>query len=240
METDSKVVAEMVQSGEYFEQSRAWYQAIYIGPISERTFFLLIAVFAALIGLMAASAVMTILPITDRPGIMLSNQRIDDAVPALVKLKQAKSMPAKDALQRFYVSNYVIKRESYAAAEYESNYRFIQAQSDPSALAEYVARYDRAVLSSPAAILAETGKRITTIQSIEVNDAVEPKLATVQFSTDIEGIEHGSSANWTAVLQFYYTDLTVVSVKDPVTGVESFKTQDPQFQVVNYALTQAR
>ena len=103
-----------------------------------------------------------------------------------------------------------------------------------------MARYERASPNSPAAILGSTGQRVVDITSVEINDQVEPRVATVQFSTEVQGINSGSRANWTAIIQYYYNDMVVTSFADPATGVEKFETQDPQFKVVQYALTQTR
>ncbi len=240
MGTDSKQLANAIKSGEYFEQSRAWYQTMYIGPISERAFFLVILAFSAAIAALAFLALMLFLPTTERPGLLVPNEQIDDAIPRLVKIKEQKDIPLNLAMKRFYITSYVTKREGYSAEEYLVNSRFIQAQSDEPTAAKYVATYDQFNPNSPAAILGANGRRLVTVNSIEFNDAVEPKIATVQFSTDIDGVPQGSHANWTATIAFYYTEMLVTPTVDPETGKKTFKTQDPQFQVVNYALTQQR
>lgn len=239
MDTKPKQLSELIKSGEYYEKSRDWYRTIYIGPISERGFFLIIAFMASVIAVMGFMALFYILPITDRPGIMISNTRMDDAIPKIVRLKEGRTV-LNEALQQFFIKTYVTKREGYRAAEYDMNYRFIRAQSDENAFEEYAARYDRNNLKSPAAILGAAGSRVVTITSVELNNSVEPRTATVEFSTDIQGINNGSHANWTAVLQYYYNDMVVTSIVDPITQAEKFETQDPQFKVVHYALTQAR
>lgn len=239
MDAYSKELAAKIESGEYFEASRAWYQAIYIGSVSERALFLVIAGMASVVALLAIMSLKALLPITERQGILISASRIDDTVPQMVPLKsQGDSL--RHALQNFFLRSYVYKRESYSAADFAANYRFIQAQSDPSVFAEYHALYGEQQVNSPVSILGATGRRLVTIHSIDINDSVEPNLATVKFSTEVVGVGAGSHANWTAVLQFYYTDLSVVPTVDATTGVRGYRTQDPLFQVVHYALTQDR
>lgn len=103
---------------------------------------------------------------------------------------------------------------------------------------DYVAVYGSQNPQSPAAILGARGSRIVEIQSIAINDTVEPNTATVQFTTELKGTETTSKTRWTATLQYLYSDLTVEPVIDPETGKENITTQDPQFQVVNYVLSQ--
>jgi type IV secretory pathway component VirB8 len=237
MDTDSKQIAEMVRSGEYFEQSRQWYRTIYIGPLSERTFFLLISLMAGLVAFFAFVAILAFLPVTDRPPLLVATDRIDETVPHLQEL-QPKGMPINTALMRFFAKTYVERREGYSADSYARDYYFIKAQSDPIAFKDYLASYGSTNPQSPAAILGRQGKRRVTIESIDIRSGSDPKTATVQFSTDVEGTSNPTHAEWTAVLQFYYTDLVVTPVRDLQTNQEIFKTQDPQFQVVNYVLTQ--
>lgn len=231
----------MVRSGEYYERSREWYQAMYVGPISERAFFFVVAGMAGFIAVLAFIALMIFLPVTDRPGIMISSQRVDETVPRLINLK-TKNQRMDVALQRFFLSNYVARREGYSMFEYPTNYQFIRAQSDATTFNDYVARYDRSNPNSPAAILAEIGTRVVEVQSIDLNSSADPKVATVNFTTQVLGIGtgEGQRASWTATIQYYFSDLVVTPTLDSETGEEVLKTQDPQFQVVSYVLTQAK
>ena len=237
METQSQKIAKMVESGAYFEESRGWYRAMYIGPIAERTFFLIIAIMAGLVAFFGFLSVLVFLPVTDRPGIIIANNEIDENIPYLLPIKQ-KGEAIRPALQRFFVATYVLKRESYDADGYAANYYFIQAQSDAPTFAGYVAQDGNQNPQSPVATLGAAGKRFVGINSVAINDLVDPKVATVNFTTETHAGGEPVLTNWTATLQFYYSDLIVNPATDPKTGRETLKTQDPQFQVVNYAVTQ--
>ena len=238
MDTHSKQIAEMVQSGEYFKRSRAWYRALYIAPIAERSFFLLIAGLAGFTALLSIIALGGLMPLVDHPAILLSTPHVDDVVPRLTKLAE-KDQPMSQELMKFYVTSYVQSREGYDSKFYPIFYHFIQAQSDKPTFEKYQALYDRSNKQSPAAMLGATGKRLVTIDSITLKTDTDPKLAIVQFTTQIEGGESTARTHWTANLQFYYSDLVVTPTKNADTGEEGFSTQDPQFQVVDYALTKA-
>lgn len=237
MDSPSKQISEMVRTGAYFEESRAWYQLKYIGPIAERTFFLIIAILAGLIAFFAFLAVMMFLPLTDKRAVIVPNDRIDDAIPSLVRLRP-KDMSMSTALMRFFAASYVIKRESYTDESYETNMNFVKVQSDPTTFAKYQAQYDRSNRQSPAAILNNVGERKVMLKSVNINSYSNPMTATVTFSTDVTGYTEALHADWTAILQFYYTDLVVTQATDPTTHKPTVKTQDPQFQVVSYELKQ--
>jgi len=235
---DFERVAEMVRSGDYFKQARAWYETLYVGPIAERSFFLVIFMLAGFIGLVGFVAVMSFLPITDRPPILVRNHKLDDVVLGLSPLRE-KGGQVNPSLQRFFVSSYVYARESYDPKAYAKSYQFIRAQSDSTTGEAYSAQYGRENPQSPAAILGSQGQRLVHIRSVRIRDDVEPKIATVEFSTEVLGYTQPLRANWTAVLQFYYDGLVVNFNADTATDDAVMRTQDPVFRVVGYELTQA-
>ncbi len=237
MDPQSREIADKVRSGEYFQHARSWYQAIYIAPIAERTFFLIVAAISIVIGAFGVASVFGFLPLTDHPPVLLRTNDVDRTVPELHALKRAGQTP-NSALIHFFISNYVQMREGYDYGNYEMNRGFVRSHSDDPTFRNYDAIYNRDSKQSPAAILGKRGERVVSIQSISINTTSEPKLATVQFMTELEGTDNPSRTYWTAVLQFYYSELLVTNSIDPETGEPTFTTQDPQFQVVDYALTQ--
>lgn len=238
MEPNNTEIAQLVRSGEYYKQARGWYETIYIGPVSERAFFLVIAVLCGLIGLFGFIGLKGFLPVTEIEPVMVRAERIDETRPRL-SLIGTRHGSINPAIMRFFIRAYVEKRESYSRTEFDADYLFVKAQSDAPTFAAYDARYNKSNPQSPAARLGWAGVRHVTVQSIRVDEGADPKRATVKFSTTVDGVGAPTYANWTAVLQFYYTDLVVTTETDPETGDDVLQTQDPQFQVVNYELQQA-
>lgn len=230
--------SQLVESGEYFERARAWYRAIYVAPISERSFFMVIAGAAAAVALVGFVGMTMLLPLTDRPAVLLSSADVDNDLPRLEKLRPSGSA-THEALMRFFVGRYVLARESYAAADYAANYNFIHAQSDAPTFDRYAAIYDKSNPESPAARLGESAARAVTINSIVIDESKDPAIANVSFTTEIVGRDLPSRTNWTATLQFVFTDLVLVESVDPKTGKKTQTTEDPQFKVVDYVLTKA-
>lgn len=237
MDENARQIAEMVRNGSYFEQSRAWYQAIYIGPVAERTFFLLVALLAGLVALVSVFAVMGFLPVVERPPLLMSTQRVEDTWLRIEPLKE-KGYTLNEAMLRFYVRNYVEKRESYDKNRYAANYNFVIAQSDQPTAHAFMGDYSPQNPKSPAALLGTKGTQNITIHSLKIDTSAEPQEAVVRFSTQLDGFGQRPPTNWMAKLQFYYTDMVVATAIDAETGEESLHTQDPQFQVVHYELTE--
>lgn len=228
----------MIRSGQYFTEARAWYAAMYIGPIAERSFFLIIAALATMIALVGFLAVSGLMPITERPGIIIRSDRIDEVVPHLSRVKPV-GTPIEPAMETAFLELYVNKREGYEVSHYVSNYAFVVAHSDQPTGAAYAQMYAGTNPQSPAAILGYNGQRIVQVDSIQINDKVEPRTATIAFHTDLINVAANSATTrWTAQLQYYYTPTIVTPGKD-ATGNATITTQDPQFQVVNYVLTKA-
>ena len=238
MQSDTEHVTEMVRNGEYYEEARRWYRAIYIGPVSERAFFAVIAASAILVSALAVIAILSFLPTTERRPVLISNSRIDETRPRITAL-HPKETSLNAALMHFFVSKYVESREGYSAQHYDENYRFVLAQSDPATGREYVGIAGRQNPQSNAALLQDTGRRSIAVDSLSIGGSSDPKQATVRFtaSTISGGME--TQTHWIATLQFYYTDLVVKEIGSPSMGKVEMQTQDPQFQVVSYVVKQA-
>lgn len=235
---DEQDASEMIRQGTYFEQARQWYTAMYIGPISERSFFLLLGLLAVLVGICGFAAFIGLTPLTERPPIVVRNERLDDSVPSLIRLR-SKDQPVNEALRLYFVKQYVISRESYTATDYVKNFRFVTTHSDAGTAATYIAAAGPDNPRNPAALLGAYGTR-----RVEINSAVLSKVegrdrATVRFSTELGGSIAASKTQWTATIDFNYSDAQVTETTNPETGEKVASLQQPEFQVVSYALTQA-
>ncbi len=231
MSSEQQEVAELVRSGRYFDEARGWYKALYIGPISERSFFLVIAVLATLVSLMALAAVDALLPLHQQVGLLMRNPDIDRRQMSLVGLRpQGKSL--NSSLEKFFVVQYVLDRESYLPVSYAADSAFVRAHSDANVLAQYDALYSPANPRSPANILGNTGKRLVSIGDVKGRLDKQFHVGTVKFSTALEGVGIEAKTQWTATVSYYYSPLRTKY------GPDGLYVQDPQFKVVSYAVTQ--
>lgn len=231
-------VNELIRSGSYFEEARRWYQTLYIGPIAERTFFLIVASLAGLVALAGIISVLSLLPIIERPALLIPNDRLSEVALGLKRMR-THYRPIDQAMQEFFVKQYVFMRESYDAVHYPKDYAFIHAHSDKPTFDAYANSYDTANPESPLVTLGERGQRLVRIHWADVNESSEPKVATVRFSTETIIGDAATIREWTATIGFYYSALAVTPVTDPATGEMRTQTQEPVFKVVNYVLTPA-
>lgn len=228
--------AELLRSGQYYEQARDWYRVKYIGPLSERNLFLVIGILAALVGLVGFIAFLGLVPLAEKPGLIYKNDRINDAAPSLIRLRNG-SEDINDTIKRTLVLYYLNARESYAADSFGRNSLFVTAHSDAAVASQYAAAVNPSNPRSPAALLGRAGTRQVQVLSYNVRKTGETQTATVKFSTEIVSITSLNKTQWTAVIEFLYSDAVVQDTTDPETGKKDITLQEPFFQVVNYALS---
>ena len=244
MTEDYKKIAESIRNGKYFGDARGWYEAVYIGPISERSFFLIIAVLATFVAIFGGLSVKRLMPITKHQAILIyAGERAEEVHASLVELAPNR-IPMNPAIAQFFTATYVQLRESYDSRSFTANARFIQGQSDKAAYAAYAAAYNPANAASPFAEMGDLGQRQVVLDNIEIksiktlDDAPGRMNATVVFTTESTGVATPTKTRWTANIEFIYTELTTKMVDNAETRQKDLQITDPKFQVVNYVLQQ--
>ena len=242
MSEDHKKIAESIRSGKYFTDARGWFESIYIGPVSERSFFLIIAVLAGLIALFGFVSISRLMPLTRHEPILIrAGERPEEVTASLVPLAphHAEQNPA---ITEFFLTRYVQMRESFDARTFLADARFVQAQSTPQAYAAFVQAYNPQNPQSPFAPLGDLGQRFVTVDSIKQvrlkNAQPGQGEAVVAFSTETESVSNPTTTKWTATIDYIYTGLETKVVVDPTTKQQDLEVTDPHFQVVNYVLSQ--
>ncbi len=236
MTDESHKIADSIRSGRYFEDARAWYQAIYIGPVSERSFFLIIAALASVTALLAIVSVFSLMPLTSRPAIIIPSQSsAQDVVPRLTNLRQNREDP-QQAVAQFFVLQYVAARERYAAATLQENALFVHAQSDEATYNAYLAQYDASNPQSPTVKLGRQGVVDIEVQAVRMDFKGDGGTAEVDFTTESSGLAAPEKTRWTAMLKYRYTEMGIDMVDNTQTGAIENTFRDPKFQVVGYAV----
>jgi type IV secretory pathway component VirB8 len=237
MNQEQDEVAALMRSGKYYEEARSWYRSLYIGPISERSFFLLISGLAILTAFIGFIGVMMISPVRETVPMLIKTNQPDVEYPLTSALRSA-GEPVDVALERFFVMQYVGSRESYDAKSYAQDSAFVRAHSDPTTANAYSAVYGSANPRSPVNVLAQTGKRQVVMLGVEMPRTPpvqgQPQTAIVKFSTELVGIGVPAKTQWTATVSYYYSPLTIAEQPDS----EELQVKDSQFQVVSYAVSQ--
>lgn len=233
MADDAQKVAQLIRSGAYFREAKAWYQTIYVRPIGERSFFLVVGVLAALIAVCGFIAFVHLLPIKARPPILVATEAIDETIPSLTRLR-AQSEPIDPAMLRFFLKAYVLQRESYAANRAEAAQAFVIAHTDARIAGSYTAAIAPENPQSPVNVLGQGGQRQIDITGVTWNTMETPPSAVVTYFVYDWINGQSSSKKAQATLRYDYAPLKVKEVVDKASGQIIIQTEEPQFQVVQY------
>ena len=242
MTEDHKKIAESIRSGKYFVDARDWFEAVYIGPVSERSFFLIIATLAGLIALFGFISISRLMPMTKHEPILIrAGDRAQEVQASLVPLAPHHAAQ-NPAITQFFLARYVEMRESFDARTFLADARFLQSQSTPDAYAMFVQAYNPQNPQSPFAALGDLGQRLVTVDDVKQvrvkNPPAGQQQAVVTFSTETVGVSNPDTQKWTATIDYIYTSLATKEVVNPETKEKDLEVTDPHFQVVNYVLSQ--
>jgi len=237
MNKDEQDIAQSVRNGSYFKEALAWYQALYINPVAERAQFLIIGIIASLVGVCGVLAMLRLLPITARPPILLPSSAVYQEIPRITPLRERQE-PLNVAMRRFFLVSYVSARESYIAGEFPRAYAFVGAHSDQSVAQEYLVAISRDNPQSALRQVGDTGKRQIEVQSLVLNEKIDPPIATVTYTQYDTVGEQNTQTLWQAEIVYNYTPLNVKEVVDKDSGETIIETEEPQFQVIKYARQQ--
>ncbi len=233
MSSEHEEIAERIEDGTYFEEARKWYNQIYISPISERISFIIITGFSIFIFIVAFLALLYLLPIKPRIPFVYHAKDMFHETPRMERLKKA-SEPPNPSLVNYYLGTYVEMRESYSEATYVLNQNFVKEYSDPRVFNEYFRMTSPNNPRSPIRQYGQYSKIGAVVRGIKYDRTTEPARAIVRFSTIIVEPSDKTVTEWTADIEFYYTDLIERDVINEDTGEIYLEYDEPTFQVVGY------
>jgi type IV secretory pathway component VirB8 len=237
MAEDNRKIAESVRNGEYFEQARGWFQAVYIGPISERSFFLLVAILSGVIAVCSALSVLRMMPLTSKIPVVVHAP--EDYAGKSLKIKPLgnEGDSVNNAMLKHLVSNYVVAHEGYNSRTLISDGMIVYSNSSPDIYAAYQAAADPQNPQSYFARLGQVGQRIIEIKSVSTSGDGEGR-AKVVFTSQYKGVEDNQKTRWTAKLNYTYTGVQTDIVYDEESRQEVLQATEPKFQVTKYELEQ--
>lgn len=230
---DLEDISQAIADGSYFEEGRKWYNVRYIGPISERIFFIIIAIIAIFITFCAAMSVVNLLPIKPRIPFVFRAKDIIGEIPRMERFKAANE-PANPALIRYFLSTYVEMREAYDEGRFLMRYAFTRQYSDAQTFREYDRLTNPNNPRSPISRYGKYADVTVTVTNVQYDRSVTPYRAIVDFSTEIIGTDQKKKTSWTATISFEYTDLTETTHFDERINDYVLEYSEPAFKVLSY------
>lgn len=233
MTSDQDSMSQQIEDGRYFYEARQWYNLLYIGPIPERIFFLIITSISLVIFVFAITSVYNLLPIKPRVPFVYRASDMLNELPSMIRFK-APNEPSNPALIKYHLGLYTTMRESYDEKHFLLRWAYAKHYSDPSAFQEY----DRLTNpNNPRSAIRQFGKYSdvkVTIESVTYNREVIPYKGVVNYSTELVGPGVKKKTNWTANLTFEYTDLTETDHFDEKLKDYVLTYKEPTFRVLSY------
>ncbi|MFO1243302.1 MAG: VirB8/TrbF family protein [Rickettsiales bacterium] len=234
-------IAESIRSGDYFRQSQAWYTTIYMSILSERFFFIVLTMIAAITMFFAALAVIGLMPITKQVPFFYVSRDINSELPVMTPLRTDEMQSVNDALRRYFVSAYIKNREEYSLDKLQAQFRMIQKHSDENAFSVYRRFIDPSNPRSPITLYQRLSIKNVSVISISIQpDPSKPGHynATAEFSARVKSFGKETVSTWQAQMLFNYTDLNVDQTEEKADN--SLKVTPMTFTVLEYTSRELR
>lgn len=244
MPSEPSRIAQSLEDGSYFKEARAWYSSIYLSVLSERYFFIILTTIATLTGMIALLALIRLMPLNPREPFIYLAQNAYLEIPVVKPIKTYRKQDINDALRRFFLAEFVLRREGYSSSTLTQRLNFVRNHSSKEAYMRYARMMDMRNPSSPVQKLGIYVTRNPTVQQSGVVIQPEPNKpgyykATVPFSVSLYGNADARVTNYLADVTFYYKDLIVAQTKD-MEEDKPFEITPMRFIVTEYDSRQLR
>jgi type IV secretory pathway component VirB8 len=213
-------IAETIESGEFFQESKKWYKVLYLSILTDRCFYIMIMLLAGLSALFGIIGFLQLLPISPTQPLLFPMKDSIRDTPLMSRLRDDIYEPVNLALARYHVDAYVRKREDYDFEKVQSRFRFLKGYSDKATMDAYSRYINPASPRSPINKYQKNASRNIDVTSITVRRAdgqiinweTQDKgnlIADVYFSArELYPIKVQDS-NWRATVEFYYDPLRI-------------------------------
>ncbi len=253
-------IAESIENGSFFEESKKWYRTLYLSILTDRCFYIIVTIIATLAALFAIFGLLRLLPISPAEPMLFPMKNTLRDTPIMSRLRDDIYEPVNLALARYHVKAYVKKREDYDFERVQSRFRFLKGYSDKTTMETY-SRYINP--ASPRSPINKYQK--STVRDIEITDTIIRKAdGTAEDIIDWSEIEKNAFvadvyfsarelypnkvqySNWRATIEFDYDPLHI-DQRDPTVAemllgmpkeiVEAEQNIEPMtFLVTNYTV----
>ena len=227
-------IAQKIRDGSYFEDGKKWYDLIYISPISERIYFIIVTIFSIIIFLMALISLYNLLPIVPREAFVYNSGDIVKETPDIIKLRTGDETP-DEAIIKFYLEQYVKRRESYSEKDFKTNVYFIRNYSKHNIFSSYYHSVNPDNSRSPVRKLGRGGKIAINITNITHEFVKKSNNAVINFDKEIITSSGRIKSNWTATIKLDYKGIELEEAYDEDKGKYYLATtKNPLFKVNKY------
>lgn len=226
LQDESQVIAKKIRSGEFFNESRAMYDAAVHDPMAERYFYLLVTALAACIFLTAIIAANGLYPLKVTAPFIVANPNLVDDVPNIRTLITREGEDPSAALLSFVLDQYVRAREEYQIDTFERNISAVRGHSTDEVFAEFERMIDPRNPASPVTLYQRHSVRRAQIYAIR--PALSGPGLEILFETSIEGKNEVKRTRWQAGIVFDYSG---VELDEETGAIKPFQFLVTQYKV---------
>lgn len=188
----------------YYHEAGSWAEDRSDALRASRRIAWIVAAIACVLALILAVVIIALMPLKTVVPYTLLVDRHTGYVQALKPIDAEKIAPDTALTQSFLVQ-YVVARESFDAAELQTNYRKVSLWSAGPARSEYTSSVQ---ISNPASPLASLPR--TTVIDVQVKSvsSLGPNTALVRFDTQRRdaGGRVSPAQSWVSIIRYRYSD----------------------------------
>ena len=189
--------------GKYFEASRTWEYDRFRAAAGREKLAWTIAVVAAILAIVAVLAVAMLTPLKTVQPYVIRVDRSSGETQIVTALKGPKPRTYEDAVNRYFISQYVRLREGWLNDAARENAYAVMLMSDQNEAQRYLSGVQSSNRTAPSNIYGDKGFVSVAIRSISF---LSPSVAQVRYTKVINyGRSTPVAQNWNAILTFKFT-----------------------------------
>lgn len=198
MDTLLKSVQDYIKSGEYFIDSRKWYNSTYIYPLVQKSVLLCFFVIILILSIVMVVNLNSLFPIIQQVRYTITAEKLTNAT--ITNANHVKN-DAITSIADIMIRNYVVHRESYDYELLRRQFQFIQNNSTRIVFLQFVNLMNIDNPLSPVMRYQRNFKRSIEISSITYhkNNVVEVIFTSLVKNISKEILEH---AVWKVMISF--------------------------------------
>jgi type IV secretory pathway component VirB8 len=238
--------AAAIEDRSYFKESRKFYSVLYMSILPERYLYIVLTFIASITAFMALYALFMLLPVKPTQPILFPMQNVLKDIPLVKELRISPYQPVNEALQDYFLKEYVKKREDYSFETIQSTFRFLRRYSDDEVMGIYRRYIDPSSPRSPINRYEKKATRDTKIEQVVIRradgieeedwDAERTYIATINFEANVINPLNIEVSHWQAQITFDYVPLKMTQPDDPEKG--KLKVEPMAFKVTDYSVVE--
>ncbi|PIR31944.1 MAG: hypothetical protein COV36_06130 [Alphaproteobacteria bacterium CG11_big_fil_rev_8_21_14_0_20_44_7] len=183
MDEEKKIVAEMIESGTYYDEALSWYNSIHVRPRTQIAQLIILLLLSLTFLGIAGIAFFKIFPIDKEVGFVIERPYSPEEDISIKELSKHGGA-ATEGVVKYYLTEYIKSREEYNDERLDRNFRFVTDLSDDKVFEQFLTESDmRQNPNHPVLLYGKNARKKIFIDKVNLIDL--PKEGT-QIDTNKE------------------------------------------------------